>query len=160
MQVKHVINQHFKRLEPVDTLCHYCDTEHSQRMDDNYFMPIYKESDRTDILVYRSVKFKKIDIGIPRCANCKKIHESAAEKAQLFIPLSAVALVVLSFIIWHEWAIIAFLPAIIIGFLGTPMAENKIVRKKGIFTKRDGAERNETVQELVIQGWTLTKPSV
>ena len=128
-------------------------------MNDNCFMPIYREDDRTNIVVYRSVKFKKIDIGIPRCAKCKAIHENATEKAQIFIPLSAVALVVISFLIWREWGIISLLPGICIGFLGIPVLENKLVRKKGIFTKKDGAERSETIQELVLQGWTLDRPS-
>ncbi len=59
-------NQETKRLEPSETLCQYCETEHSTDMEDNYFIPMFQEVDRTNVIVYRNVKFKKIPVGIPR----------------------------------------------------------------------------------------------
>src|SRR5688500_4438081 len=71
-------NEEHKRLEPSETLCQYCETEHSTDMEDNYFIPLFREKDRTNVIVYRSVKFSKIPVGIPRCKTCKAVHAKAS----------------------------------------------------------------------------------
>lgn len=157
--MKHVLNERLKRLEPTDTRCYYCETEHSKSMNDNYFVPLFKEKDRTNVVVYRSVKYQKIDIGIPRCESCSAIHKEAANKAKLYSWLAAAGVVLVSALLWGIWAFFAVFPAIFIGFGGAHYLENKLVFNKSIFTKRDGAERNETVQEFIVRGWSFTQPS-
>jgi hypothetical protein len=48
---------------------------------------------------------------------------------------------------------------LLIGFLGTHLLQNKMIRDKSIFTKLDGAKRNPAVQELVIAGWSFNQPT-
>jgi len=68
-------NEDLKRFEPTATKCGFCFKADSQSMEDNHFAEIYKVSDRTNIIVYNSVSYNQILVGIPRCINCKYIHK-------------------------------------------------------------------------------------
>jgi len=155
----HTINERLMRLEPQETKCTYCGVEHSQNMDENYFIPLFKEQDRTNVIVYRSVKYKKIPVGVPRCQSCKNIHESSTSKAQLYAWGIALGVVVFSFAVWGIFGIFAIFVGIFIGFGGTHFFENKFVRDSGILTKLEGAKENDTIQDLVIHGWSFTQPA-
>jgi hypothetical protein len=155
----YIFNKERKRLEPTVTKCQYCEVENSTSMEDNYFVPLFKENDRTNIIVYRSVKYSKIPVGIPRCRNCKSIHVLAAGRAAQISWVIALAVVILSFMIWGLFGIFAIFVGIGIGFIGTSVLQNKLVRDKGIYTKLDGAKQNEAVQDLVINGWSFTQPT-
>lgn len=148
-----------KRLEPTETKCQFCEMDSSTHMEDNYFVPLFKENDRTNIIVYRSVKYSKIPVGIPRCKTCQSIHQEAASKSALIAGSMAVVTVVLSFLIWGPFGFFSFFVAILIGFGGRYLIEKKLVRDKGIYTRLDGAKQNEAVQELIIGGWSFNQPS-
>lgn len=155
----YIVNKERKRLEPTETKCQYCEADHSSSMEDNYFVPLFRENDRTNIVVYRSVKYSKIPVGIPRCKNCLAIHEQAASKAALIAWCIAGGIVLLSFIIWGFGGIFALFIGIFGGVLGTDFIQDKLVRDKGIFTKKDGAEYNEAVQQLIMDGWSFKQPT-
>ena|SRR5688572_1637809 len=155
----YTINKEKKRIEPTDTKCQYCEVENSTSMEDNYFVPLFRENDRTNIIVYRSVKYSKIPVGVPRCKSCLAIHQKAAGKSQLTAWGIAFGVVVLSIMIWGAAGIISIVLGLVIGFLGTYLIQNKMVRDRGIFTKMDGAKRNPAVQELVIDGWSFNQPT-
>lgn len=74
MKDTHVLNERLKRLEPITTKCQFCNNNHSTAMNDNYFVPVFKVQDRTNVIVYSSVKFSKLLIGIPRCNGCRDIQ--------------------------------------------------------------------------------------
>jgi hypothetical protein len=152
-------NKEKKRLEPSETKCQYCEIESSTNMEDNYFVPLFKENDRTNIIVYRSVKYSKIPVGIPRCKSCQSIHVYASGRSALLGWGLAAVVVILSFMIWGIFGIFAIFAGIFIGFGGSHFIQNKLVRDKGIYTKLDGAKQNEAVQELVISGWSFNMPS-
>src|SRR5688572_11602558 len=114
----HSFNKEKKRLEPSDTKCQYCEVESSTHMEDNYFVPLFKENDRTNIIVYRSVKYSKIPVGIPRCKSCMQIHQEAASRSALTAWGIAVGVVVFSIIIWGAGGILSILLGLLIGFLG------------------------------------------
>lgn len=155
----YVFNQSRKRLEPTDTKCQYCETGHSSHMEDNYFISLYKEQDRTNIIVYRSVKYQKIPVGISRCKSCRDIHDSSTTKAALVSVGLAIALEVIGFKIDLLWGFIALLPSFIIIFAGTDYFQKKFAEDKGISPKVDGAKQNEAVQQLLLSGWSLTMPT-
>jgi len=155
----HTINERLMRLEPQETKCAYCEVEHSQDMEENYFIPLFKEQDRTNVIVYRSVKYKKIPVGVPRCQRCKNIHESASNKAKLYAWGIALGVVLFCFAVWGIMGIFAIFAGIFIGFGGTHFMENKLVRDQGILTKLEGAKENDTIQDLVIHGWSFNQPA-
>ena len=84
----HVLNEKLKRLEPIEKKCIFCSYNNMVSMDDCYFVPLFKENDRTNIIVYRSVKYSKILIGISRCSTCAAIHEAAKTKATIYAVLA------------------------------------------------------------------------
>lgn len=155
----YIFNKERKRLEPTITKCQFCETGHSTSMEDNYFVPLFKENDRTNVIVYRSVKYSKIPVGIPRCSNCKSIHILAAGRAAQIAWGIAIAVVILIFAIWGIWGIFGIFGGLIIGFAGSWLLQVKLVSDKGIYTKEEGAKQNEAVQDLVINGWSLKQPT-
>ena len=155
----YVFNQARKRLEPTDTKCQYCKTGHSSHMEDNYFLSLYKEQDRTNIIVYRSVKYQKIPVGISRCKSCRDIHEAAATKAGWISAGIAIGLELILFKIDLLWGFIGIFPALLIIFGGTDYLQKNFVEDQGVSPKVDGAKQNEAVQHLVMSGWSFTMPS-
>ena len=158
MLTQHTFNESLKRLEPVDNTCGYCGKLNAQRMNDNYFVPLFKQQDRTNVVVYRSVQYKKILVGIPRCAHCLQIHESTSQKG-LYSWLFAAALFAIAIPLFNLFALFAIIPCIVVGVLGSSIIEDRLVATSGILSKKEGAKKNQTVQELVISGWTLTQPT-
>ncbi|HEY1202381.1 MAG TPA: hypothetical protein VGE79_15435 [Niastella sp.] len=155
----YTINKEKKRLEPTSTKCEYCEVEHSSNMEDNYFIPLFKENDRTNIIVYRSVKYSKIPVGIPRCRTCLEIHQQCANKGALQAWGIGAAIFAFFFLIGGGAIAIGLVLCILIGLFGTGYLTTRITVSRGIFTKKQGAERNQTVQELILDGWTFTQPT-
>lgn len=155
----YTLNKEKKRLEPTDTKCQYCEVEHSSNMEDNYFVPLFKENDRTNIIVYRSVKYSKIPVGIPRCRTCVEIHQQSANKAALQAWGIGAAITIFFWLIGGGAAVIGTIIGVLIGIFGTQYLTTRITVNRGIFTKKQGAERNPAVQELILDGWTFTQPT-
>jgi len=159
----YVLNERLKRIEPNSKKCSFCYDGTTESINDCYFVPVFKENDRTNIVVYRSVKYSKIDIGIPRCTNCKAIHQASKKRAAVLSSLGA--LVVIAFTIYNFLDIhpivsvlLLFLSAFI-GFGGYAFLQNTFTRKAGINTLKEGAENDAMVQDFLIKGWSLTQPS-
>lgn len=157
--MNHILNERLKRLEPTEKKCKYCGIESSQQMNDNYFIPVFREKDRTNIVVYRSVKYAKLLIGITRCKTCLDIHEKCAKKATLYSVGVGAAVVLVAVLIWGGLGFFAIPVGIIVGMLSFSLIENRLVRQHDIFTKKDGAETDDTVQEFIISGWSFNQPT-
>jgi len=159
----HVLNERLKRIEPTSKKCTFCLDGTTEKVNDAYFVPIFKENDRTNIVVYRSVKYSKINIGIPRCAGCRAIHESAKKKAwpiALVAALSILAFVVYNFLEFHPIvSVILFFVAGIAGFGGYAYLTNYFTHKAGIHTLKVGAESDALIQDFLMKGWSLKQPS-
>jgi uncharacterized protein (UPF0212 family) len=159
----HVLNERLKRIEPNSKKCSYCFDGNVESINDCYFVPVFKENDRTNIIVYRSVKYSKIEVGIPRCPNCRSIHEAAKKKALLISLLAALA--VLAFTIYNFLNVHPFVSVVllftsgIVGFGGYVYLQNTFSRKAGINTLKEGAENDVLVQDFLMKGWKLTQPS-
>jgi len=152
------LNQEKKRLEPTETLCQFCETVHSEDMEDNCFIPLYREKDRTNIVVYRSVKYSKIPVGIPRCKECKAIHEQATTKGALIAWGASIVFVIIVFMISLPLGYFSIFAGIMIGAFGSRGLYRKFVRDKLIYNEREGAEHNPAIRELLLNGWTLNQP--
>jgi hypothetical protein len=156
-------NETYKRFEPQEKKCTYCGSSTVKSIDDCYYIPLFMTKDSTNLVVYRSVKFAKILIGIPRCSGCKKIHENASYKAALISWGAAIALIAVLF--YNMIAVggvvlaLGFIAAIFIGIYGTQHLKDKFAVDNDIYTLKDGAETNEIIQDLVISGWSLEQPA-
>lgn len=156
-------NERTQRLEPTENKCLYCQKEHSSDMENNCFVWLFKEHDRTNIVVYRSVKYKKIEVGIPRCNKCMKIHQGARAKAKLIswgISLLVILLIILMFNDLNVFVIvIGFVGALAIGLGGSHYLKDRLVSEKGILTEREGALECELITNMVLDGWSFNQPT-
>lgn len=159
MEDKYIFNEQRKRIEPKETLCQFCNQKHSEKMDRNYFVPLFKVKDKTELIIYSSVKFNKILIGIPRCNQCFVIHKQKSANAWGISIISAVVLIILGFVflgIFGWFVLIAiFISAIILPMF----LKDFLIQKTGILTEQDGAKKDFLVRDMVISGWSLTAPS-
>lgn len=155
----YTLNQQKKRLDPSETKCQYCDSAHSEEMEDNYFVPLFKEADRTNIVVYRSVKYNKIPVGIPRCKTCKGIHDKAASASTWVGWGSAILFAYLGFQFLGINGLFTLVASPFVGFGLKVLTEKRMVASKEIYSKLEGAKQNEAVQDLVLSGWSFTQPS-
>ncbi len=159
----HVFNEQLKRFEPVSKKCNFCFTGTANSIADCYFVPVFKENDRTNIVVYRSVKYSKADIGIPRCNDCKAIHKAAGRKAlvpSLITALAIFVFMVYNFLNFHAVvSVLLFFLSAIAGFGGYAYLQNVFTRKGGINTLKEAAQSDPLVQNLLINGWSLKQPS-
>lgn len=155
----YTLNEELKRFEPKDDKCIYCKVENMQNINECYFTKLYLEGNRTNILVYRSVNFSKLEVGIPRCKTCLMIHKLSREKVLLFSWLAAFFAYVVAILIFDIFgAIFGLLVAMVIGIIVFESIKNSTVKKKGILTEKEGAESVELVQNLIISGWTFNEP--
>jgi hypothetical protein len=160
---KHVLNKQLKRIEPVSKKCSFCLEGTMDDMSESYFVPVFRENDRTNIIVYRSVKYQKIDIGIPRCKACKAIHVSSKTKALIISLAAAMAIItfmIFNFLNFHAVVSVAlFFLSAVTGFGGYAYLQNIFSRNAGISSLKDGAENDTLVQDFINQGWSLKQPS-
>ena len=159
----YTFNETYKRFEPEENKCTYCDESLVENMDDCYFVPLFVTNDRTNIIIYRSVKFSKIEIGIPRCPSCKDIHENSIYKSRLitFCTVASISIFLICFFTSiHPFVFVGTLLAVIFGGIyWSSKLTDRYVNNEGIYTLQEGAETNEVVRELVISGWSFTHPS-
>ncbi len=159
----YVLNERLKRIEPTSKKCTYCFNGRTDSVDDCYFVPLFKENDRTNIIVYRSVKYSKIEIGIPRCTECKAIHEKAKTKSliiSLLASLLVLAFMVYNFLNFHAIvSVILFFLGLTVGFGGYAYLQNYFARKADIHTLKGAAECDPLVQDFLNKGWSFTQPS-
>jgi hypothetical protein len=169
MQETHIFNKNLKRLEPIDSKCMFCDVRYSQNMNDNCFIPLFKENDRTNIIVYKSVQYSKIHIGVSRCPHCLTIYKSARLKAKLWgngiaicIGSGAICWISLGFpdnLFLRVFGIPLILLSMLIGYAIYLVLRKIFVKRKGMLNERDAANKYKIVQDLIRDGWTFNQPT-
>jgi hypothetical protein len=163
MEEKYVINETQKRIEPVEKKCSYCRKKEMTLMDSCFFQTLYLEQNRSNYVVFRNVNFNKVSIGVPRCENCKSIHEEAEAKAKKYILIAAGIILVMPLL--FSFSLDAFkggiIPALIVliaGFLMKNYIIEKIVINTDILSEKDGAAYSVIVQNFLEEGWQYKKP--
>ncbi len=164
----HVFNENKKRLEPIDKTCVFCGKGISESQDDNLFIPLFKESDRLNVIVYRKVSYKRLDMGLSRCPHCKEIHIKQTKMTWIYTIIVGILTAVVSFWLtkgfFDDFTIIM---AILIGvifaciafFASRILLEKRHARKEGILTKEDASIQYDIVRALLADGWTFDQPT-
>jgi hypothetical protein len=157
----HIFNERMSRFEPVEQPCAYCN-QSDQFIDKKsiYYVPLYKEHDRTNIVVYRSVKYQRVTVGVPRCSGCLRIHTSERRKGYLYAFILFVVIVALAVQVLGMLGImIATLGgALIAGFAADKLGPY-LASRRGILSPQAGAEATSLIQHLVdLKGWSFDKP--
>jgi len=157
-------------LAPEGNKCMCCgkDITHGEKA--NYFIPIYKEEDRTNLLVYRSVTYRKIGVIVTRCANCKKIQKKAELISIYFsfgigLGIAAIGAFLCFFSDnMSTLGILLIVSGILAGALlcmskGEDRATDYLDKKK-VLSKEDAAIHYKEVAELIRDGWSFSEPEV
>jgi hypothetical protein len=159
MMDKYILNERLHRLEPTDTKCAYCRKGSVVNIDDCHYVPLFMKKDSTNLLVYRSVKFAKILVGISRCDSCKQVHKKASTKSRLICFGIAFFSIPVLYFIHPVMAFVAFFAFFLIMRNIYKYFENQFAVDADVYTKDDGAEDNELIRDLIISGWSFTQPS-
>ena len=159
----HTINKYLNRAEPTQTLCGYCNFENVTNINDCHYLPIYKTKDRLNIIVLRTVDYKSIYIGIPRCKNCLSKHNSARLKALLI--LITIGISIIFFDAYFLFASKLFMLGTILVAICLPLVMifyfrlNKfLLQKHNIQSEMEVGKNDILVNEFLLKGWQLNKP--
>lgn len=167
----HVYNERTKRLEPIGNQCVYCGRKKVADDSTNYYTKMYCEQSRTNVVVYRNVKYSMLQIGATRCPHCKAIHSKVKMQSILLCLL----------ILLLGWTIIGGITAmlfpfitIIAIFLGTvgglfflfyllcrvySRIEQSLLERRMIISPRDGLMMYPIVEQLFREGFTFEQPT-
>jgi hypothetical protein len=159
METSHVFNEETKQFDPKETSCFYCGRDHAATPETNLSFPIYKEQQRHNLLVVRSVEYNALSIGIPRCEKCADLHNSANAGAKIIAWVSAAVIMLLSFLAWEENGLWSIIPAVLWGVGGSHLLEKWLVERKGIAMAGTGARQDALVAGFLANGWTDEKPN-
>ena len=162
----HTFNQSKKLFEPRHSKCNFCNAgAHSTSKLDNCFFSVYNIQNRTNLIVYRNVKFKEIKIGVPRCKRCRKVHSNTkmAVNSFMVIGILLVFIIPIYFSAVFNLGVIGMiiLMAITFGtvYLGMRAVESKMLEAYKVRSEKEGAFKEPLVREFLANGWSANKPS-
>ncbi|MDQ6471292.1 hypothetical protein RB619_11610 [Flavobacterium sp. LHD-80] len=159
----YTFNEYDKSFEPKETTCAFCEEAQIKNMKDTHFVALYVTNDRTNLIVYRSVKYSILSIGIPRCASCREIHEKSVSKSRLLTWIIVPILMGLLFYYISTLGVFLFIAGFFVivaaGFYGSHKLTQFFVAKENIWNLHDGIENDRFIQNLILDGWSLNQPS-
>jgi hypothetical protein len=173
MEATHIFNENLRRLEPIHSKCVFCDSYDSKNINDNVFVFITKVTDRTEAVVYHSVKWKQLEVGAARCPHCKEKHKKSTVVSNLWATVISIflfsafiglglllAVLINSFVLFP---VLCFACAFFSVLLSTSTfrinIRNRIIHKKSILTEEDGLKKYPIVQDLLNNGYKFGKPA-
>lgn len=140
-------------------LCYFC----NQNIANTKFAHIetfYKETKRSNF-PQRKVWYQTVEVKVPRCEMCNKIHGSGS---QLFfwLPLLSFSILgtILGLTIWSMWLLCLIAGGfigLIIGFFLTIIDDSIITKEAGI-KKLSSISNFEPIVVLNKEGWSTIKP--
>ncbi|HNP31759.1 MAG TPA: hypothetical protein PKN96_00545 [Flavobacterium sp.] len=154
----YILNENKKRLEPTETDCEYCKKRKVNSIEDCYFLNLYNVKKRTNLLVYRSVKYSLIKVGIRRCVPCKIIHKNADKNTVLYTTLIIVALNIILFSVIGIFGVITMFLSLYLAIFLLSFIKNKLSLQKGILSDQKGAKQNQLVKDFLKEGWSTKTP--
>lgn len=154
-------NENLKRFEPKEKRCGFCFVKESEDVANYHFIKLYKENSRTNLVVYRNLKYQEILIGVARCNDCVKYHdEYTSESPVIKYFIYLLILIFVLPIFGLNFFVIAISISLLIFFLHHKYFSKRTSEVKEIYTLKEGINLNETIQDLIISGWTFNRPSV
>ena len=161
----HIFNQSEKRFEPKDKKCSFCKPRsNNSKMEDNCFYSVYNVQDRTNLVVFRNVKFSEVKIGIPRCESCRKVHSKAktANYLALFIGIPLVFIIPIYFSVKFDLGTVGMILLLVMTFglvyLAMIGIEKAIFSSYDVKSEKDGALLDPLIQSFLINGWSIERP--
>jgi hypothetical protein len=120
---------------------------------------IYKETNRS--YFPRSVNFKYLELKVPRCSHCQKIHEQRANRSTLIVVGVTILGVIIGSVVQEMNAIAGGFLGLIAGYI---VKEIVVSTDSGSKTKEGTRDISDAplfpeVKKYIHIGWTTTKPT-
>ena len=165
----HVLNEQNKRLDPIYNRCMCCGQGVSNGNRSDFYISLFKVKDRTDLVVYRNVRFQRLVVGVSRCPKCKAIHKKGERISvikRLLVGVGTAGVGVLIGFLLEPTSIIGPLVAvfglvfgIILAFVSFANQPSKVCEKNKVLTQEKAAKQYDLVMSLLKDGWTFIKPT-
>ncbi|MBK9255688.1 MAG: hypothetical protein IPM42_09400 [Saprospiraceae bacterium] len=162
----HILNETKRRFEPINTKCSFCNTgSHNKMMEDNCFSSVYNVRDRTNLLVYRNVKFNEVKIGVPRCKSCRSVHSTVNTLTNIVIIIGVLLVFVvpitISVSLKTSTAVMFVMMALMVGivYLTVTALDKAILSSNKTLSEKEGALKEPLVLEFLRRGWSLKRPT-
>ncbi len=152
-------NYKLNRLEPLDSRCCFCHRNESETEDSHYYIKLYKVNNRIRLLVYNSIKYSSINIGVARCKKCFEIHPKARIISNIYAWVVAIVVALIFVFIFNPMSsIVGFMIGFFIGYTSSIYVEEKIFLKHDILSINKGTKNIAKVTQYLLEGWTIEKP--
>lgn len=155
----HIFNESEKRFEPLEKICQFCLYEKALDMEKNYFRPVFKVVNRSNLIVYSSVKYNEVSVGISRCLSCYEIHKHSKRNSFILSISLALIFIYLGFKIYGIYGIFAIILSPIIIFLIPSLLIPYLISKSGIRTTDECVKSDPFIRDLILNGWSLSGPN-
>ncbi|MDE3236115.1 MAG: hypothetical protein KGO81_09190 [Bacteroidota bacterium] len=175
MDERYSFDEEKKRFKPISKICIYCNGVKTDNDDTNFYIKLYKEKKRLNLFIYRNVKYSSIEIGIPRCSPCKKIHEKVELDSKIIFLGFLILMTTISFIypsgIPQYFSITVLLIDFIFFllffagdfsfkyFLPIKYLQKRLIKKHKILAAIDSAKKDKTIEDCLSNGWTINEPN-
>lgn len=140
-------------------VCDFCDKNSPEEIS-KINKTIYLVTNRSSWGNRRRVQYSTSEITIPRCSNCKQIHEKG--NSYFYLTLFGIMILggIIGSMIEDKPIIIAGLLGGVIGYFVGKAIESNIYEKHNIKSSSNSSlSRHPLLIERVRQGWTFSKPS-
>jgi hypothetical protein len=142
--------------------CYYC----NQNIANPKFAhngALYKVTGHSNNSLTRKVRYQTLEVSIPRCEICNKIHGS---RSLIFFLLPFISFPILGIIlgvtIWNEtgWFMLLWMGAIVGLFSGTIFSyiDESIIAKEAGIKMESNINDYEPIVKLIKEGWSTNKP--
>ena len=154
-------NEKLKQFEPIENTCIYCKKNKATSLHSNKYLKLYKENDRTNLVIYRSVKYNQFTILIPRCSKCYKIHINTKIYSRVFTWISFFLILPLGYFLIGGVAgmFVSLISSILVAVYIYTYSESKFLEIKKIDSEGKGAESVKLVRDFLNDDWTGVAPS-
>ena len=162
----HTFNESRRRFKPHNKKCSFCRSgARNTNMEDNCFYSVYNIQDRTNLVVYRNVKFKEVKISIPRCASCRRVHSAAKTSTYISVFIGVLLIFIIPIYFSVKFSLGTFGLIIMMAatfglvYLGMVAIEKGILNANEVTSEKDGALKEPLVRDFLRNGWSITRPT-
>lgn len=154
-------NEIAKQFEPFDDTCVYCQKSKATSDETHKYLKLYKAKDRTNLIVYRSVKYSEFTIVIPRCRKCHTIHSEVKSHSNTRAWLSFLLILPIGYSCFGGvlGIFVSLLSAIPIAFYVQHYSERRYLEKNQLEPEWIVTENVKLVRDFLNDGWTGVPPS-
>jgi len=157
----HEYNEARKRFEPVSKMCSFCQKEEVSSFAGAHSLEFHSIVDQSNMIVYKTTKYKKTSIVFARCPSCRSIHSKIDKQAHILTFLLPVLALGIFIYIWGLLGMIfGFIISVIFSLLIYQFASDILEKRYNIATVSEVQIGNPTIDLLLGAGWRIGPPMV